>query len=263
MEWFIDFQGYKLNKNDFIIKELVNTSLDGNVHQQLLFKPPHDVNLLSQKERNLVKRQNRDFNVIDWNIGLTEYSDLQRILNNLNGIIYVRGWFKKNIIQTLIRSNNEIAAVINLEEYECPPFDALSYLIKYDRTCPYNHTKNCSLKNVALMMAWWMETSKYLNILNLINKSIAKCIELNNTLPDEETLKYLPKSYIIERYSSQMELLLSTLPARLKYDEDIQMQLRCTKHYDWRNKNGNDDWDGPNPQRKNCRLCNDCKNMKL
>lgn len=255
MEVFVDFQGYKLSPGDLIIKELVIISTDGSIYEHILFKYPFHSSYLTKKQLQSVKRQETEYLGLQWDLGFRDYSDLKSVINRLKDMsIYVKGCVKKEIL----RKHVDGLKIINLEDYDCPSFDVLSHYIIYDKICPFNHKNFCSLKNVMLMMQWWMEQSKVFNVISLVDKCVAKCEDLGFRTPSEDVLKYLPKSYIISRYGNYMDEIFHKLPKYLQNDDDIEKHRRCVDHYLSRAE-AECDWDGPNPKKMNCVSCNKLK----
>lgn len=100
MEYVVDFQWFRDDGNNYIIKELsvqpIKNAKIVNVSELYLFLPPFDCKHLSQNTKKINEwiKKNLGFS---WNCGIKEYSELQPILNRLiNGkCIYVKGPEKK------------------------------------------------------------------------------------------------------------------------------------------------------------------------
>ena len=52
MEFILDFQGFKNEKNDYIVKELAIMSTDARIYELHLFLPPYNLRQLSKNMKN-------------------------------------------------------------------------------------------------------------------------------------------------------------------------------------------------------------------
>lgn len=100
MEYVVDFQWFRDDGNNYIIKELsvqpIKNAEIVNVSELYLFLPPFDCKHLSQNTKKINEWITKNLG-LSWNCGIKEYSELQPILNRLiNGkCIYVKGPEKK------------------------------------------------------------------------------------------------------------------------------------------------------------------------
>lgn len=106
----LDIQGFQLDNNEFIVKELAI-----RIGQQLnhyLFKPPIPFNKLTDRERRTVSYVERKIHGLRYSSGYMEYTELRKILHAINvDTIYVKGHQKYRFLrQCRLRPE-----VVNLE----------------------------------------------------------------------------------------------------------------------------------------------------
>lgn len=159
MQYFVDVQGFKDFKNNFIVKEFATASQVST--QVYLIKPPYSYSNLSQEEKRSVHwlEKNRG---IYWSEGYIDYKEFKRIIKPFlrDKEIFVKGQEKMKWIMELC----EYKSVINLENRGCPN---LSNLLKiYDYDSIYNcffHKKYCALKNVICLRQWFNQNKNSFN----------------------------------------------------------------------------------------------------
>lgn len=76
----IEFQGFRGNKDEFIIKELVILDLTTNVPHYFLFKPPYNIKHCNEKSACCNRWLTKYFHSITWNEGIIDYSELEKIM---------------------------------------------------------------------------------------------------------------------------------------------------------------------------------------
>lgn len=100
MPLILDIQGFKLENNKFIVKELA--AYDGSKVSHYVFKPPFDVKLLSpQLHRQMIWVMN-NHHCIDWREGYTPIHKFEAIVKHLTvqvDVIYVKGRGKADYIR--------------------------------------------------------------------------------------------------------------------------------------------------------------------
>jgi hypothetical protein len=95
----VDIQGFKLEKNKFIPKELA--AYDGKQFSHYIFNPPFSFNHLSKELKQQAEWLMKNHHCIDWNEGFTPHHQFKSILNRLTlnvDIIYVKGGEKKKYL---------------------------------------------------------------------------------------------------------------------------------------------------------------------
>lgn len=76
----VEFQAFKGNQNEFIIKELVIYDLYSDVSNYFLFKPPYTFSNLTPKSARTNKWLSNNYHYISWNEGFTNYKELENII---------------------------------------------------------------------------------------------------------------------------------------------------------------------------------------
>lgn len=138
MVLIIDFQGFKIENNQFVVKELA--AYDGYRVSHYVFEKPFDFKHLQRKYQKQSNWLSRHYHCIDWVAGDVPLSKLDGILQRLSNAeseIYVKGREKINYLRRFINK-----PLLELDEQP--------RLIKSTPMCFY-HTKSncvCSLSNV-------------------------------------------------------------------------------------------------------------------
>jgi hypothetical protein len=97
----IEFQAFRGNNNEYIIKELVFLDLVTGVVFPFLFQPPFSFNNLNNKAKTTNRWTVKHFHHIDWCEGFTSYKNLESVMYhfcNQFTAIYTRGLEKRNWI---------------------------------------------------------------------------------------------------------------------------------------------------------------------
>lgn len=139
----IEFQAFRGNKNEYIIKELVILDLTTNVVYPFMFKPPYPYKKLNSKAKRTNKWLIKSFHNITWNEGFTDYNEVDDVMYHFCtefNRIYTKGLEKRNWIQKYTTAN-----VIDLK------IDS-SLTVCYDNICLASKNKahrqgQCGLKN--------------------------------------------------------------------------------------------------------------------
>lgn len=147
----VDVQGFKTDKNGFIVKEIAIVFNDQIQH--LLIQPPFPLHNLTISERKQVWwiQKNRK---IHWNEGFIPYKNYQIYIEDFldDKIIYSKGVEKVTWLKNILDRND----VINLENMNCPKLLTLyeDYRLSSDVfNCIY-HPTICALKNVTCLRKW-------------------------------------------------------------------------------------------------------------
>lgn len=99
----IDIQGFNIEKNKFIPKELA--AYDGNKVCHYIFRSPFSMNLLEPEFHKQATWLTNNHHGISWNEGYTPCYKIQKILNSLadcTNKIYVKGKEKANYIRQYV-----------------------------------------------------------------------------------------------------------------------------------------------------------------
>lgn len=155
---FVDLQGFKTDKNEFIVKEFAYDTLDYT--QLFLIKPPFPFSKLTKSEKRLTRWLEIHFG-ITWHEGYVDFREFKRVIGNhiKDKTIYVKGLEKIKWIKELYPN----CTVIDLgEKYEKVP--NLQELCKkycsdeFTFNCVY-HKKSCALKNVLCIKKWYLDNN--------------------------------------------------------------------------------------------------------
>lgn len=103
----IEFQAFRGNADEFIVKELVVLDVVKYIMYTFLFKPPHSFNKLDTKAKITNKWMSKHLHRIKWNEGHVDYESLNNILYYFCSkfdTIYTRGSEKCKWLQMYTRS---------------------------------------------------------------------------------------------------------------------------------------------------------------
>ena len=168
MSWsIIDFQGFKSNENEFIIKELFILKDDDSSYSYL-FKPPFSKDKLSSKAKRTNHYCTKYIHGLKWDAGEVPYRDLMQILRSIckdDIHIMCKGSEKTSFLKKILNPDTVLDLDLVL-------FKRLNVLEENsDGTsgsgssswCPYNHHGfSCAKKNCFKILNWW---KKFKNIL--------------------------------------------------------------------------------------------------
>lgn len=141
----IDVQGFKLQNNQFILKELAILTSENQV-QHYIFQPPFPYKDLTRAEKRQVRWLQYNFHGFRWGDGNIPYNRIYGIADQLllllqDKIIYVKGSEKKQWVEQIF--GNKLI-VYDAEEEGCPN---LTTEDKIEPSCIV-HKGRCALKNV-------------------------------------------------------------------------------------------------------------------
>jgi hypothetical protein len=139
----IEFQAFRGNNDEFIIKELVILDLLTGVNYSFMFKPPFAFRKLNSKAKTTNRWLTKNFHCISWNEGFTSYKKIDSIMYHFckeYTTIYTRGLEKRNWIK--MYTENSVIDVM-IEKY---------FTFDYDKNCNLAMNKKhsdsqCALKN--------------------------------------------------------------------------------------------------------------------
>lgn len=153
MSVIVDIQGFKIDENTFIVKEIAIASHDQL--QVLLIKPPFPFYNLSKPQRRCVSWIERNRKIM-WNEGILPYTNYKAIIGDFlkDKVIFCKGLEKIQWIKDVLVIGS--SKVINLEDKGCPSIINLyqEYALCKNVFCCINHTSICALKNVLCLRNW-------------------------------------------------------------------------------------------------------------
>lgn len=148
-EVIIDVQGFKDNRNLFIVKEVaILHNLEE--YQQFLIRPPYDFSYLSEKEQKQSIWIQKNHHGIAWNRGSVKYASVKTFLRDnisTQTKVFVKGHEKKQWIKSIL---GEKGLLINVEELGCNSFRNLKKEYSAVNRC-VSHSGCCALENVFLL----------------------------------------------------------------------------------------------------------------
>lgn len=100
MNIILDVQGFKIENNKFIVKELA--AFDGNKVSHFIFKSPFRIDYLSPDMHKNAKWLMKNHHCLDWREGFTplhKFEDIIRGLCNNADYVYVKGKEKSEFIR--------------------------------------------------------------------------------------------------------------------------------------------------------------------
>lgn len=143
----VDIQGFKLQNNEFVFKELAILTEEYQL-QHYIFKPPFSYKDLTTTEKRQVKWLQHNFHGFKWDDGYIPYQKLYATVEPLlrNKIIFVKGSEKMRWIEQAFGSE---FTTYDVEEDGCPKLSAL----KFENDVPscIIHNGYCALENVFLI----------------------------------------------------------------------------------------------------------------
>lgn len=161
MEIVCDFQGFRSDNSEFIIKELSIVSLNGKIFEHFVFVPPYDFEKLSKKSKKTAIWLTNVYHGLEWDSGFIPYEKVTDICQDIChrfSLIYVKGLEKKEILSKYIRDGGEIQ---NIEELGCPTVDELRS--RYSQVSCMSHVELsgtnhlCSQQNSKNILHWYNE----------------------------------------------------------------------------------------------------------
>lgn len=155
---FVDIQGFKNFKNDFIVKELSIATIEFT--QTFLIKSPYSFHNLSNFEKKQIiwLEKNRG---IRWSEGFIDYREFKRVIIPYleNKKILTKGLEKIKWIKELCST----CQIVDIGEKGCPNILKLrnDYCKNNINFNCINHTKECALNNVICIKKWYEDNYMY------------------------------------------------------------------------------------------------------
>lgn len=145
----VDLQGFKNNRNEFIVKEFAIVAKE---HTHIfLVKPPYPFTSLSLDEKKQVRwiEKNRGYR---WSEGYIDYREFRRIIKPvLTGRkIIVKGQEKIKWVEDLCEHNH----ILDISYTHIPTLNTLNDLYSNNMFNCFYHNKKCALKNALCIKKW-------------------------------------------------------------------------------------------------------------
>ena len=149
----IDFEGFRLSNQPFILKELSVRAAD--YHDTILLRPPHSSNILNAKAQKAYNWVTKNLHGISWDSGVYDYSFIFCFFISLkvrfpNIVVYAKGKEKSEYLSSFFPH------VIDLDTLNCP---RASDFNKIDGLLCLNHQNNyqrehCAREKANLFFEW-------------------------------------------------------------------------------------------------------------
>ena len=150
MDIILDFQGFKDNCNQFVIKELAISSTDGAILQHWFVRSPFPYYTLDMKRRRECTWNTKHHHGISWADGDITIQDLHLQLCPIltDSIVYVKGLEKAGYLQEFFKCGH----FMDLEDYP-----ALKELQTTGVYCFHHKDKiySCALNNVTKLVKYY------------------------------------------------------------------------------------------------------------
>lgn len=165
MDIILDFQAFKDNNNDFIIKKCAVVAIDGSFVEHWIVAPPYEFYMLKKDKRREAVWVKQNYHGLSWGDGGISYGafqdELKQVCSDVRRV-FVKGKEKTEFLKTLLKND-----VINLEDYNTPRLKKLmfnSYLpvLRCFRHC--KHKKYiCALSSADKLKLWVITNNHVFN----------------------------------------------------------------------------------------------------
>lgn len=153
---FVDLQGFKNSKNNFIVKEFAIVTNEWT--QVFLVKPPYSFTSLTLEEKKQAVWLERNRGIL-WSEGFIDAREFKRIIplyiENRN--IVVKGFEKVTWIKALC----ENCKIVDIGDKGCPNLSNLNEKYQNSELYCVNHKKQCALKNALCLSKWYYDNHMY------------------------------------------------------------------------------------------------------
>lgn len=161
---FVDLQGFKHKKNEFVVKEISILKNDNQIFHYIV-KPPYEWIYLPQKYKKQAIWLENNYHGFSWNDGFLTLAELKEriqpiLLENEKQIVCVKGAEKIAWLKQIL--DNHYLNCINLENEGCD-INLSKFEKQYmDKPHCKHHKLRCSFQNV-LILKEWFESSLSMN----------------------------------------------------------------------------------------------------
>ena len=151
----LDFEGFRHQKNTFIVNELAITTSDYS--DSLIFLPPVNFNSLPKSEQKAYNWLTNYLHGLHWDSGDYLYLNLNQIiqsfvLRNPNAVFYAKGKEKADFLSKYLDRK-----VVNLDDLGCARVEQLYFknFVNCNKHLPHHNSKNhCALKKSKAFFDW-------------------------------------------------------------------------------------------------------------
>lgn len=167
---FVDLQGFKIESNIFIVKEIAVLTQNTLFHD--VIKSPFPYWNLNCRDKKQMIWLAKNYHGLSWSAGSISMTELRRIIRPILRYIskiYVKGEEKVKWLHDILDCSEISINIINIESFGCEI--KLHTNIKreiYSNICnKHSNHFQCALKNVLDLSDWYLKT--YLNEKSEIN----------------------------------------------------------------------------------------------
>lgn len=139
----IEFQAFRGNNDEYIVKELVILDLKSGVTNYFLFKAPFPFHNLNEKNSRTNKWLSKFFHHLSWHEGFVEYSELENILIKYCSkykFIFTSGLEKCEFLSLYVPSRTTVYNIMRKKEQNFPG-------ICIGVRCNKHRFSNCAISN--------------------------------------------------------------------------------------------------------------------
>lgn len=165
MDIVLDFQAFKDNNNEFIIKECAVVAIDGSFVEHWVIAPPYEFYMLKKEKRREAVWVKQNYHGLSWGDGGISYKAFQDELRQVCSDVcrvFVKGNEKAEFLKTLVKKD-----VINLEDYNTPRLKRLMFNSYLPVLRCFRHCKDkkyiCALSNADKLKLWIITNNHVFN----------------------------------------------------------------------------------------------------
>lgn len=157
---FVDLQGFKIESNNFIVKEIAILTCNSLFHD--LIKSPFSFQKLNIKDKKQAIWLTKNYHGLSWSCGSIPIKELREIirpiLKNIDHI-YVKGKEKVEWLQFILDCKEISLNIINIEQIGCEINlkKNIRNGIYVDICKKHSNHFHCALKNVLDLTNWYLK----------------------------------------------------------------------------------------------------------
>uniref|UniRef100_A0A8D8X3J6 Uncharacterized protein n=4 Tax=Cacopsylla melanoneura TaxID=428564 RepID=A0A8D8X3J6_9HEMI len=222
--YIIDIQGFRGNNKEFILKSLAYSKLnDGNYVQQIIFKPPYDIQQLISKRRHEAHYASNNLHLIQWDDGFIKYSDMEETVQSLFTHvreIYVKGLEKATFLNNILKRN----ICMDMDILHCPNLKTLKLYHPDQLQGPV------ACKQVSLLRQWFKDLLSKSS--SLTNQSVNSLNEYGLDFLTPFEIFFLPIPCILQSCSSEiLTRNIRKLPPKIRNNAFVSNLFDKNSHF--------------------------------